>query len=97
VAATNQLAKVLEGLDGITNRASPPQDRETIANGYRTVARNRDHLTYITSRQLELMNKTIAAYDALTAAFEGDSSQLGAVDVYSNAVQEVRLAFQSLK
>jgi len=97
VAATDQLAEVLEGLDGIADATASPQDRETIAKGYRTVARNRDHVTYVTGRQLELMNKAIAAYDALTAAFEGDSSQLDAVDVYSNAVMEVRLAFQSLK
>jgi hypothetical protein len=97
VAATDQLAQVLEGLDGIADATASTQDRETIAKGYRTVARNRDHVTYVTGRQLELMNKAIAAYDALTAAFEGDSSQLDAVDVYSNAVLEVRLAFQSLK
>jgi len=96
VAATDQLAEVLGGLDGIADTTASPQDREAIANGYRTVARNRDHVTYVTSRQLELMNKAIAAYDALAAAFEGNSSQLEAVDVYSMAVLKVRLAFQSL-
>jgi hypothetical protein len=96
VAATDQLATLLQS-SVLASAAAPPQNREIIANGYGTVARNRDHITYVTNRQLELMNKAIAAYDALTAAIQGDTSQLDAVDAYSNAVQKVRHAFQSLR
>jgi hypothetical protein len=43
------------------------------------------------------MNKDRAAYHSLTAAIEEDPSQLDAVDTYSTAALEVRLAFQSLR
>jgi hypothetical protein len=61
------------------------------------VARNRDYIKYVTSRELELINKAGTAYIALMSAFQGDESQLDAVESYSTVVFEVRLAFQSLK
>ena len=78
-------------------RALSAGDRNLLANGYRVVARNRDHIKYVTSRELELMNKAGTAYDALMSAFQGDETQLDAVQSYSAVVFEVRLTFQSLK
>ena len=72
-------------------------DRELVANGYRVVARNRDHIEYVTGHEVELMNKAGAAYSALISAFRGDETHLDAVQSYSTAVFVVRLAFQSLK
>jgi hypothetical protein len=97
-AATDQLAATLEASQDSGDRTIlSAGDREIIANGYRVVARNRDHIKYVTSRELELMNKGAAAYDALMAALEGDETHLDAVESYSTAVFQVRLAFQSLR
>jgi len=94
-AAIEQLAVILGASQW--SGATSARDREIVANSYRTVARNRDHIKYVTGRELELMNKAALAYDAVTAAYQGDSSRLDAVDTYSIAVLEVNLAFQSLK
>ena len=97
-SATDQLAATLEASRG--SEDSPmfsAGDRQIIANSYRIVARNRDHIKYVTSRQLELMNKAAAAYEAVIAALEGDKTQIDAVESYSTAVFQIRLAFQSLK
>jgi hypothetical protein len=97
-SATDQLAAALEEPQGFSD--SPvlsASDREIIANSYRVVARNRDHIKFVTSRELELMNKGAAAYEALIAALEGHNSQIDAVESYSTAVFQVRLAFQSLR
>jgi hypothetical protein len=97
-AATDQLSAMLEAADSASDRrALSPGDRNLVANGYRVVARNRDYIKYVTSRELELINKAGTAYDALISAFQGDETQLGAVESYSTLVFEVRLAFQSLK
>jgi hypothetical protein len=95
-AATQQLADLLEASQWSTT-ATTAQDREIVANSYRAVARNRDHIKYVTGRQLELMNKGATAYDAVAAAYQDDPSRLDGVDTYSSAVLEVNLAFQSLK
>ena len=97
-AATAQLAALLETTEGTADRRGlSASDRELVANGYLVVARNRDHIEYVTARELELMNKAGAAYSALISAFQGDVTQLDAVQSYSTAVFVVRLAFQSLK
>ena len=97
-AATDQLAAMLEATQGSADRrAFSASDRELVANSYRAVARNRDHLKYVTSRELELMNKAVIAYDALISAFQGDDTQLDTVESYSTVIFEVRLVFQSLK
>lgn len=54
-------------------------------------------IEYVTGRELKLMNKAGAAYSALLSAFQGDETQLDAVESYSAAVFVVRLSFQSLK
>ena len=98
LAATDQLAAILEATQGSANRTTlSASDRELVGNGYRMVVRNRDHIRYITSRQLELMNEAVTAYNALLSAFQGDRTHLDAVESYSTVVFEVRLAFQSLK
>jgi hypothetical protein len=97
-AATAQLAALLEATQGIADpRSFSASDRELVANGYREVARNRDHIKYVTDRELELMNKAGTAYDAVISAFQGDETHLDAVESYSTAVFVVRLAFQSLR
>jgi hypothetical protein len=97
-AATAQLAALLEESYGPAGGpALPASDRKIVAESYRVLARNRDHIKYVTSRQLDLSNKSGAAYDSLRAAFEGDDSRLDAVQSYSAAVFSVHLAFQSLK
>jgi hypothetical protein len=97
-AATDQLAALLSASPIGPNEAPlSAGDRNIIANSYRLVASDRDHIKYVTSRELDLMNKGSAAYQALMAAFRGDQSQLSAVESYSIAVSEVRLAFKSLK
>jgi hypothetical protein len=97
VAAVDQLEAMLEASRRPTSATTSAQDREIVANSYRVVARNRDHIKYVTSRELELMNKSGAAFDAVTEAYQGNSTQLDAVDNYSTAVLEVSLAFQSLR
>jgi hypothetical protein len=97
-AATDQLAAMLQATQDSANRtALSASDRELVANGYRMVVRNRDHIRYVTSRQVELMNEAVTAYNALLSAFQGDGTHLDAVESYSTVVFEVRLAFQSLK
>jgi len=44
-----------------------------------------------------MLNKAGTAYSALMSVFQGDETQLDAVESYSTVVFEVRLAFQSLK
>ncbi len=97
-SATDQLAAILEASRGSEDSFMfSAGDRQIVANSYRIIARNRDHIKYITSRQWELMNKADAAYVALIAALEGERSQIDAVESYSTEVFKVRLAFQSLK
>lgn len=96
-AATAQLAALLEATQGTADRRLSASDRELVAKGYREVTRNRDHIKYVTDRELELMNKAGTAYDAVISAFQGDETHLDAVESYSTAVFVVRLAFQSLK
>jgi hypothetical protein len=97
-SATDQLSATLRA--SRWSEDSPmlsARDREIIANSYRVVARNRDHIKYVTSREFELMNKGAAAYEALIAALQDDNTQIGAVESYSTEVFQVRLAFHSLK
>jgi hypothetical protein len=96
VAATDQLAAMLEASDRPASTTCA-QDREIVANSYRVVARNRDHIEYVGRREFDLMNKAAAAYDAVTAAYQGDTTRLDAVDTYSTAVLETRQAFKSLR
>jgi hypothetical protein len=96
-AATDQLAATLESSQGPVHSELSAGDREIVANSYRVVARNRDHLKYVTSYELELMDKAAVAYEAVLAALEGDESQIDTVESYSNSVSQVRLAFQSLR
>jgi hypothetical protein len=96
-SATDQLEAMLEASDRPASTTMSAQDREIIANSYRVVARNRDHIKYVSSREQELMIKAGAAYDAVTAAYQGDTTQLDTVETYSTAVLEVSLAFQSLR
>ena len=83
VAAVDQLEAMLEGPRRPTSATTSAQDREIVANSYRVVARNRDHIKFVTSRELELMNKSGAAFEAVTEAYQGNSTQLDAVDTYS--------------
>ena len=97
-AATDLLAAMLEASQSAADRrALSAGDRELVSNGYRVVARNRDHIKYVTSREFELINRAGTAYNALLSAFQGDETQLDAVESYSTVVFEVRLAFQSLQ
>jgi hypothetical protein len=97
-AATDQLSAMLEVSDGASDRRTlSAGDRNLVSNGYRVVARNRDYIKYVTSRELELIKEAGTAYNALLSAFQGDETQLDAVDSYSAVVFQVRLAFQSLK
>jgi len=95
-AATDQLAATLEASQAPADTLLSAGDRQIIADSYRVVARNRDHVKYVTGYESELMDKAAAAYDALVAALEGNETQLDAVESYSSAVLQVRLAFQSL-
>jgi hypothetical protein len=97
-SATDQLAAILEESD--ESQDSPmlsANDREIIAKSYRVVARSRDHIKYVTSHELDLMNKGAAAYEALIASLECDNTHFDPVELYSTAVSRVRLAFQSLR
>ena len=97
-AATDLLAAMLEASQSAADRrALSADDRELVSNGYRVVARNRDHIKYVTSHELELINKAGTAYNALLSAFQDDETQLDAVESYSTVVFEMRLAFQSLQ
>jgi hypothetical protein len=96
-SATDQLEAMLEASDRPASATMSAQDREIVANSYRVVARNHDHVKYVSSREQELMSKGGAAYDAVTAAFQGDTTQLDAVETYSTSVLQVSLAFQSLR
>jgi len=97
-AATDQLAAMLEASQSAADKkALSAGERNLVANGYRVVARSRDHIRYVTNRELDLMNKARAAYDALLLAFQGDETRLDEVEAYSIVVFKVRLAFQSLK
>jgi hypothetical protein len=97
-AATDRLAGMLYGSEGLSKAANlSATNREIVANAYRIVARNRDHIRYVTNRESELADKGASAYDALISAFNGDESKLATVDSYSAAVSQVRLAFESLK
>jgi hypothetical protein len=97
-AATGQLAAILEtSRESVDKSMLSAGDRELIANSYRVVAHNRDHIKYVTSRELELMNKSAAAYEAVIASLEGDQTKIDAVESYSTAVYQVRLAFRSLR
>jgi hypothetical protein len=97
-AATGRLAGMLQASERSPKVANlSAENREIVANAYRIVARNRDHIRYVTSRESELADKGASAYDALISAFNGDESKLATVDSYSVAVSEVRLAFESLK
>ena len=97
-AATDQLAAMLEASQSAADKkALSAGERNLVANGYRVVARSRDHIRYVTNRELDLMNKARAAYDALLSAFQGDETRLDEVEAYSIVVFKVRLAFQSLK
>jgi hypothetical protein len=95
--ATGRLATLLQASQSPSNTLLSAGDREIVASSYRQMARNRDHLKYVTSRQLELVRKGSAAYDAVMAAVKGDNSHLSAVESYSAATSQVRLAFQSLQ
>jgi len=97
-AATDLLAAMLEASQSAADRrALSAGDRELVSNGYRVVARNRDHIKYVTSREFELINRAGTAYNALLSAFQDDETQLDAVESYSTVVFEMRLAFQSLQ
>jgi len=93
--ANDQLAAILQA----SNRSLKPvtaEDRYLITNGYRLVARNRDHIRYVTRRQQELVRKGELAFDALTSSIEGNESHLLDVESFSSAVFQVRIAFKSL-
>ena len=94
-AATDQLAATLQ-ISPVDTTLSP-SDREVIANSYRMVAHNRDHLKYVTRYELPLMDQADAAYETIIAALEGHETQIEAVDSYSDSVSQVQLAFQSLR
>jgi hypothetical protein len=96
-AATDQLAAILEISPGPADTMLSAGDREIVANSYRVVARNRDHIKYVTSYELELMDQAAAAYEAVIAALEGNERQIDAVESYSDSVSQVHLAFQSLR
>jgi hypothetical protein len=75
------LAALLDASQSAAERgALSASDRNLAANGYRVVARSRDHIKYVTNRELDLMNKAGTAYDALLSAFRGDETQLDAVE-----------------
>jgi hypothetical protein len=96
-AATDQLAATLEISPGPAVTAISASDREVIANSYRTIAHDRDHLKYVTRYQLQLMDQAAAAYEAVIAALGEHETQIEAVESYSDLVSQVQLAFQSLK
>jgi hypothetical protein len=96
-AATDQLAATLQISPGPVDTALSASDREVIANSYRMVAHNRDHLKYVTRYELPLMDQADAAYETIIAALEGHEAQIEAVDSYSDSVSQVQLAFQSLR
>jgi len=96
-AAIDELAAMLQTSEEPANIGNlSVENRQIIANGNRLIARNRDHIRYVTSREQELTRKGGSAYDALVAALDEDESQVGAVDAYSSAVSQVHLAFESL-
>jgi len=96
-AATNQLAATVETSQGSAVPVLSAGDREIVANCYRVVARNRDHIKYVTNYEIELMEKAAVAYDAVIAALKGNENQVDLVESYSSAVFQVSLAFQSLR
>jgi len=96
--AATQLGNVLETSVASSQSGNfSAQDRDLVANGYRLLARNRDHITYVTSRQLDLARKGAAATDALAAAFDRDYEYIAEVHDFSDAVAQVRLSFDSLR
>ncbi|MBV8357530.1 MAG: hypothetical protein JO189_06280 [Deltaproteobacteria bacterium] len=96
-AATDRLAATLEISPGPADTMLSASDREIIANSYRMVAHNRDHLKYVTRYELQLMDQAAAAYEAVIAALGGRETQIEAVESYSDSVSQVQLAFQSLR
>jgi hypothetical protein len=93
-AATDQLAVTLEISPGPADAVLSASDREIIANTYRMVTHNRDHLKYVTRYELPLMDQAAAAYETIIAALEGHEAQIEAVESYSDSVSKVQLAFQ---
>jgi hypothetical protein len=97
VSATDRVAGMLQASESVLRRANlSAGNREIVANAYRIVARNRDHIRYVANRESELADKGALAYEALIS-FNGDESTLATVDSYLVAVSKVRLAFESLK
>jgi hypothetical protein len=97
-SATARLQNILELSDESTQRDDlSAEDRYLIARAYRVVARNRDHIQYVTSRQRQLAKEVAHAYDVLLASFNNRDVDLGEIDRCSNAVFQTDLAFKSLR
>ena len=96
---TAQLDELLESAEmDVRSSDLSANDRYLIANAYRLVGRNRDHIQYVTSHQRQLVKEIVSAYDSLLAEYNRDEAQyLEAVDRCSNSVSKIDLAFDSLK
>lgn len=95
---TTQLQELLESTnDSIEGGKLSPEDRNLVAQAYRVVARNREHIQYVTSRQRQLAEDIVSAYDTLLASFNRRPADLDKIDQCSNVVFETDLAFKSLR
>lgn len=92
---TTQLQNTLESTDESANLS--PMERNLVARAYRVVARNRDHIRYVTSRQRQLARDVARAYDVLLASFNHKEVNFDDIDRCSNAVFQTDLAFKSLR
>jgi hypothetical protein len=92
---TIRLQNILES----TNESASlsPEDRHLVARAYRVVARNRDHIQYVTSRQRQLAREMAHAYDILLASFSRKEVDLSDIERCSNDVFQTDLAFKSLR
>lgn len=96
--ATIRLQNILESSNESDGRKSlSPQERYLVARAYRVVARNRDHIQYVTSRQRQLAKAMAHAYDVLLGSFNREQVDLSDIDSCSNEVFQTDLAFKSLR
>jgi hypothetical protein len=95
---TMQLQDLLEASnDSFGHRNLSSEDRYLVARAYRVVARNRDHIRYVTARQRELASEIVSAYEILLASFSREQGELSDIDRCSDAVFRTDLAFKSLR
>jgi hypothetical protein len=96
--ATARLGNLLESSAPSFRSANlTAEDREIVANAFRSVARNRLHIQYVTSRQKQLSNEAGAAYEALLAELNREEARLSDIDAFSEDAARTKLALETLR